>query len=593
MEKENQLHRIKAELALLPKGNITYKTIRGKERMYLQWSENGKKYNKYVKAADEEAVRTQIERRNYLAKEYSRLCVAEEKASYGNSYYTNVVRGKQLQYAFSKVTSYKKRFCYAYLKRYLEADILGRVCIIYGLRRTGKTTMLLQALAELPLEQTAYIKILPSNTMEMLNRDLQALSEQGCRYVFIDEVTLLRDFISSASLLSDVYAMFGMKVVLSGTDSLGFAIVGQEELYDRAVTIHTTFISFREYAELLGIHDIDEYIRYGGTFKVGETDFDDPELEDDGVSFRDDESTRRYIDTAIARNIQHSLAYYEEGSHFCHLLELYENKELTNAINRLVEDMNHRFLMSVLQRNFKSHDLGSIAQLESKRAASERRLSVLEFVDKQRITEVLMRLLDIRNADKLQVTLDPNHIEKIRAYLKLLDLIIPLPIERMGSEPPQASFIFTQPGMRYCQAQALVHTLMKDKVFKNSSAVEQKTICERLLEEVRGRLLEEIILLETIKAAPKKLRVFKLLFDIGEFDMVVCDTEAVTCKIYEIKHTDKIDKHQCKNLLDKEKCSMTEFVYGTIVEKIVLYQGQECEVDGIKYKNIVAYLENL
>lgn len=67
------------------------------------------------------------------------------------------------------------------------------------------------------------------------------------RYVFIDEVTLMEDFIDSAALFSDVFATMGMKIVLSGTDSLGFWLAMDEELYDRAKSIHTTFIPYREY----------------------------------------------------------------------------------------------------------------------------------------------------------------------------------------------------------------------------------------------------------------------------------------------------------------------------------------------------------
>lgn len=49
-------------------------------------------------------------------------------------------------------------------------------------------------------------------------------------------------------MLSDVFSMMGMKLVLSGTDSLGFAMANRDELYDRSVMIHTSFIPFREYA---------------------------------------------------------------------------------------------------------------------------------------------------------------------------------------------------------------------------------------------------------------------------------------------------------------------------------------------------------
>ena len=65
-------------------------------------------------------------------------------------------------------------------------------------------------------------------------------------------------------------------------------------------------------------------------------------------------STAVYVDSAIAHNIQHSLKNYQYEGHFRHLAELYEAKELTNAINRVVEDMNHRFTIEVLTKDFRS-----------------------------------------------------------------------------------------------------------------------------------------------------------------------------------------------------------------------------------------------
>ena len=101
--------------------------------------------------------------------------------------------------------------------------------------------------------------------MSDLNSDLQTIEEQGYKYVFIDEVSLLNDFIDGAAVFSDIYASSGMKIVLSGTDSLGFAIAKEEQLYDRSILIHTTFISYKEFEEVLGLKGIDEYIRFGGT----------------------------------------------------------------------------------------------------------------------------------------------------------------------------------------------------------------------------------------------------------------------------------------------------------------------------------------
>ena len=84
----------------------------------------------------------------------------------------------------------------------------------------------------------------------------------------IDKVTLMDDFIDSAALFSDVYAARGMKIILSGTDSLGFLFSEDRELYDRCVMVHTTFISYREFSEVIGVEGIDNYIRYAGTMTL-------------------------------------------------------------------------------------------------------------------------------------------------------------------------------------------------------------------------------------------------------------------------------------------------------------------------------------
>ena len=54
---------------------------------------------------------------------------------------------------------------------------------------------------------------------------------------------------------------------------------------------------------------------------------------------------RRYIDTAVSKNIQHSLVCCKDGGQFRHLYTLYEAKEFTGAINRVIEDMNYKFVL--------------------------------------------------------------------------------------------------------------------------------------------------------------------------------------------------------------------------------------------------------
>ena len=115
------------------------------------------------------------------------------------------------------------------------------------------------------------------------------------------------DFINTAATLSDIYSSLGMKIVLSGTDSLGFAFSSRDELFDRNIMIHTSYISFKEYSEVLGITEIDEYIEYGGTLKMENMDFSDSDYDKEEVAFKDDESTRKYINTAISKNIANAI----------------------------------------------------------------------------------------------------------------------------------------------------------------------------------------------------------------------------------------------------------------------------------------------
>ena len=146
--------------------------------------------------------------------------------------------------------------------------------------------------------------------------------------------------------------------------------------------------------------------------------------------------------------------------------------------------------------------------------------------------------------------------------------------------------------MRYSQAEAFVKTLMADKKFEMISLEDRDRIIERMLNEIKGRMLEDIILLET-KIANKKKDVFRLQFAVGEYDMVVADGDNLTCKIYEIKHSTIRTPEQCKHLLNEKKCAATEFRYGKITQKAVLYRGETCKENGVDYINIEEYLMSL
>ena len=598
---QTEVERLKAELAGLPVGCVSCKTIKGAKRYYRQWAEGGRTRSEYLPADRVEAVRAQISRRRELAKMLkTHLAVSPATAVVG------VKSGAGLERWASAVSGWKSRKILPDILKFLRWKTEGRVCLVYGIRRTGKTTLLQQAVLAMTREErarTAYFKVRDGETLDEVARKLDMLEAAGIRNVLIDEVTLASDFIDGASLFSDIYAMSGMKIVLSGTDSLGFWMSIHQELFDRAYLFHTSFVPFGEYSRLLDIGDIDEYIRFGGLLKRGNADFDDPRANEPDASFRDEESTRLYIDTAIARNIQHSLACCRDGRYFRHLRELYEADELTNAINRVIEDMNREFLVSVITRDFKSSDLGIARNsLRSDRDPRRRRI-LADMIDIGKVTSGLMRYLDIRNADRQTVAVTKEHVSEIREYLEKLDLIVACPIRHVsrGRElPATEQMLFTQPGMRYCQAEALVKSMLKDASFSRADPEERAYVTERILENVRGRMLEDIVLMETLAANPKPRgifegrEVFKLMFESGEFDMVVRDLKAGTCEICEIKHSREAVDEQFRHLVDSGKCRQVEKLFGRISARRVYYRGPDfVHPRGVEYTNVENYLKSM
>lgn len=591
----DEITELERQIAILPEGSITKKKIKNKEYYYHRTVQNGKRVENYIRYDEVPELEVQIARRRELQKklkERKKLLVPvtdEKKKTAEEFHFRTMVRyGKQLRAQIALTRNYKKRECIHSLRDYILGEAQEKVFILYGLRRTGKTTMIRQILEELPPElfkKAAFIQVTSRDTLADVDEDLRELEKNGFIYVFLDEVTLMEDFVEGAAIFSDIYASSGMKIVLSGTDSLGFAFSKEEQLYDRCIMLHTTFIPYREFETVLGIAGIDEYIRYGGTMSLGGVNYNE------NAPFANSKNAGEYIDTAIAKNIQHSLKMYEYGGHFRQLLDLYEKGELTNVINRVVEDINHRFTRSVVERTFRSHDISvTAANLLRDR---ENPINVKEHLDIDKVTMGIMKMLDLLNKEEQSVDIEECHMVQIKEYLTLLDLIMEIELESLPEVEKKASItVLTQPGMRYAQADAIVENMLLDAKFQELSIKERQHILERLLSEIRGRMMEDIVLLETKIAKPDQ-KVFKLQFAVGEFDMVVFDPKTLTCKIYEVKYSKERVKNQYRHLVDEKKCQMTSHRYGDIEGRYVIYRGEHAEMDGIEYLNVEEYLKSL
>jgi hypothetical protein len=183
---------------------------------------------------------------------------------------------------------------------------------------------------------------------------------------------------------------------------------------------------------------------------------------------------------------------------------------------------------------------------------------------------------------------------QIKEYLDLLDLTSDMEVRSLPAvNDIRMRTVIAQPGLRYAQADALIQSLLLDETFSDLSLAERNFVTERILGEIKGRMMEDIVLLETKLANPKK-EVFVLQFAIGEFDMVVFDPAAGSCEIYEVKHSTEAVAQQYRHLIDEQKCELTRHRFGPITGKYVLYRGEDMVVEnGITYWNVEAYLMGL
>ena len=76
-------------------------------------------------------------------------------------------------------------------------------------------------------------------------------------------------------------------------------------------------------------------------------------------------------------------------------------------------------------------------------------------------------------------------------------------------------------------------------------------------------------------------------------DMVIFDPKTLSSEIYEIKYSKEVVSNQYVYLIDEELNKNTEFHFGKITKKVIIYRGESLIHDDIKYINVEEYLNGL
>ena len=466
----------------------------------------------------------------------------------------------------------KERYAVSKVREFINGNKAteGFILVLYGLRRTGKTTIMEQALNGLKEEQCAFYEVDETDSLMDIQNVIIDTKQQGVNIICFDEITKASDFITNSSMLPDVFAKEGMKIIVTGTDSLCFHFASYNELFDRTIRIQTTYIPFAEHCDVLETNDVDDYIQFGGLMRKGE-----PEER----IVHDYLSASKYLDSAVSRNIATSIKKNPEDNS----LEKLSIKEIQTIIEKMVEIYSGTFSTKNMQDKLKKVTIDVPLKLLSNLIGENITHCIIS-----KSKDIADDFVKIINADcKISIPITVDMVETFENYLIDLDVVSAISTVNFNyrdefgwrEQKPQYEYHIIQPAIKF-------NHLMKGKEFFSKASyydkllpLEKKYLQQKLDEKIYGDMLEQIVLYDMSKALRKiEYDVLKPSFFIngekkGEFDMLIYDKTANNYYGFEIKHTANPFVNQEKHLQNNMFFDVLEQNFGNRENVCVLYRG--------------------
>ena len=188
---------------------------------------------------------------------------------------------------------WKERDFVSQVKDYIDSS-LKKVLLISGLRGTGKTVGLLQA-----MEHNNALYILPMadrrNEFSNAKEIIDCIADSTENVIMIDEYSWIVDREKyHLDRYLDSLVNSGKRVIVTGTESLCIEALKAGELIHRAITIQTNHISFEEYCRL---YDLEMNKRNNRQFLLGGGIFED-------YVINNELTMQNYIEESIIKNLR-------------------------------------------------------------------------------------------------------------------------------------------------------------------------------------------------------------------------------------------------------------------------------------------------
>lgn len=305
----------------------------------------------------------------------------------------NIITGEDLKLLVQPSKDFTPRIIFKDLIHYIEDTNIKKLLELYGLRRTGKTILMLQSIdyilnSGLSPNDIVYIECTNNCSAYDL---LKFLKTRKYKYIFIDEITKAHDFYVYIASICTV--TFGIKTIIAGNDSLYFYL-SRSEMYGRYEKLSTTFISYKDWCTINNKNlSILNYIQNAGILGNYDT-----------VDY--------YIDDAISNNIKISLDNILPFIRDSDCQKLSGLIEMYPRIVTKVTEMNS-LLDESLNLNFKNDDIDRDVL-----KYLEQLLYELDFYK-----EFDERILYNGNVEEKKRNLQLQPIIRYTQYLKYLDLL--------------------------------------------------------------------------------------------------------------------------------------------------------------------------
>lgn len=498
-----------------------------------------------------------------------------------------------------RIKGMNKRDAFTRIKSFVEGDecYKGKILAIYGLRRTGKTTLMEQVICETSIRKDScvFLEMQDNDTMADLEKRIIEEQSKGKTVIVINEITKASDFISNSSALSDCFAKEGIKIIIAGTDSLSISFAEEGELYHRICKVNTTYISFAEHCKVFQTNDLDDYIEHGGIMdKAGNEKI-----------ITDYESMLKYLDSAVSSNIANSLknnTYLDERD--SSLKEL-SRSELRSIVEKITELYSGKINKAICEEQLGS----AISNYTGNK--------LLDIADKEVVNTLVMKkdeIAEIINADeRISVYVTPQMIEELERWLKTLNLLSVVE-ERtfektMGSWEtfkPVYAYYIVQPAIKYNHLRKAIEYVEENEKYYSLNERQREEYMKFLDEKVKGDMTEQIVIFDVMNSLPQnRYMVSKLRFTannntVGKYDMLIYDKYENKYWGFEIKHTsnpfkeyDENGKYigQDKTLINTEIQEVVDEYYGNRENVSVLYNGKPMiAATGTEYYNISEFL---